>query len=106
MARRTKKNVGVIGLGIIGSRVADNLRRLGFHVFVWNRNPGPVPNFVGARPGLAGMGDYIRIFVSEDVVFLVVVRNWAAAWTPGTLVFRHRPGRLHQFRSAAVLCDG
>ena len=48
MARRTRKNVGVIGLGIIGSRVADNLRNLGFHVFVWNRNPRPVPNFVGA----------------------------------------------------------
>src|SRR6266496_3264877 len=59
MARRTKKNVGVVGLGIIGSRVADNLRRLGFPVFVWNRNPRPVQNFVGAPAELAEMCDYI-----------------------------------------------
>ena len=55
MARRTKKNVGVIGLGIIGSRVADNLRRQGFHVFVWNRNPRPVPK-VPRLPALLSVG--------------------------------------------------
>src|SRR5712691_9469391 len=35
MAHRKQKNVGVIGLGIIGSRVTDSLRRKGLRVFVW-----------------------------------------------------------------------
>ena len=35
--------------------VADNLRRQNFHVFVWNRNPRPVPNFVGAPAELAAV---------------------------------------------------
>ena len=47
MSSRTRKNVGVLGLGIIGQRVVSNLREHGFHVFVWNRTPRPVPNFVG-----------------------------------------------------------
>ena len=66
MARRIRKNVGVIGLGIIGSRVAENLRKKGYRVFVWNRTPKPVPNFVGSIGELAEMCDYIQIFVSDD----------------------------------------
>ncbi|PYI80561.1 MAG: hypothetical protein DMF05_05985, partial [Verrucomicrobia bacterium] len=41
-------NVGVVGLGIIGRGIAGHLRRKGFSVFVWNRSPRPVPNFVGS----------------------------------------------------------
>ena len=70
MSRRTRKNVGVIGLGIIGSRVTANLRKKGFHVFVWNRTPRPVPNFVGAPGELAEMCDFVQIFVSDDDALL------------------------------------
>jgi len=73
MARRNRKNVGVIGLGIIGSRVADNLRRRGLHVFVWNRNPRPVPNFVGAPAELAEMCDYIQLFLRDNTARLYCV---------------------------------
>ena len=79
MARRTRKNVGIIGLGIIGSRVAENLRRLGFHVFVWNRNPRRVPNFVGAPTELAEMCDFIQLFVSDDDALLDVIRQMSPA---------------------------
>src|SRR5437868_4344634 len=68
MARRIRKNVGVIGLGIIGSRVAENLRRLGFHVFVWNRNPRPVPNFVGAPAELAAIGQATVVKLATNIV--------------------------------------
>ncbi len=105
MARRTKKNVGVIGLGIIGSRVADNLRRLGFHVFVWNRNPRPVPNFVGAPAELAEMCDYIQIFVSDDDALLDVVRQLAPALTARHIVIAHPTVAPHSMRSAADLVE-
>ncbi|MFM8981336.1 MAG: NAD(P)-binding domain-containing protein, partial [Spartobacteria bacterium] len=36
--------VGVIGLGIIGSRVVANLRRTGHQVWLWNRTVRPEPN--------------------------------------------------------------
>jgi 3-hydroxyisobutyrate dehydrogenase-like beta-hydroxyacid dehydrogenase len=105
MARRSRKNVGVIGLGIIGSRVADNLRRLGYHVFVWNRNPRPVPNFVGAPAELAEMCDYIQIFVSDDDALLDVVRQMAPALVPRHIVIAHPTVAPHSMRSAADLVE-
>ena len=105
MARRTRKNVGVIGLGIIGSRVADNLRRQGFHVFVWNRNPRPVPNFVGAPSELAEMCDYIQIFVSDDDALLDVVRQLAPALSARHIVIAHPTVAPHSMRSAADLVE-
>jgi len=105
MARRTRKNVGVIGLGIIGSRVADNLRRQGFHVFVWNRNPRPVPNFVGAPAELAELCDYIQIFVSDDDALLDVVRQMAPALAPRHIVIAHPTVAPHSMRTAADLVE-
>src|ERR1039458_2041169 len=82
MARRSQKNVGIIGLGIIGSRVTENLRRKGLQVFVWNRTPRPVPNFVGAPAEIAEMCDYIQIFVSDDDALLQIVQNLSPALAP------------------------
>jgi len=105
MARRTRKNVGVLGLGIIGSRVAENLRERGFHVFVWNRNPRPVPNFVGAPAELAEMCDYIQIFVSDDDALLDVVRQMAPALGPRHIVIAHPTVAPHSMRTAADLVE-
>ncbi len=105
MARRTRKNVGVIGLGIIGSRVADNLRRQGFHVFVWNRNPRPVPNFVGAPAELAEMCDYVQIFVSDDDALLDVVRQMVPALAPRHIVIAHPTVAPQTMRAAADMVE-
>jgi 3-hydroxyisobutyrate dehydrogenase-like beta-hydroxyacid dehydrogenase len=105
MARRTKKNVGVIGLGIIGSRVTDNLRNKGFHVFVWNRSPRPVPNFVGAPAELAEMCDYIQIFVSDDDALLEVVKQMAPALAPRHIVLAHPTVAPHSMRAAADIVE-
>ncbi len=105
MARRTRKNVGVLGLGIIGSRVAENLRERGFHVFVWNRNPRPVPNFVGAPAELAEMCDHIQIFVSDDDALLDVVRQMAPALGPRHIVIAHPTVAPHSMRTAADLVE-
>src|SRR5438128_1534108 len=65
MARKLRKNVGIIGLGIIGSRVAAALRSAGFHVYVWNRTPRAAPNFLGSPMHVAELCDVIQIFVSD-----------------------------------------
>jgi len=89
MSRRTRKNVGVIGLGIIGSRVREVLRRKGFHVFVWNRTPRPVPNFVGAPAELAEMCDFVQIFVSDDDALLYIVKQLSPGLTVRHIVLAH-----------------
>src|SRR5215472_12156023 len=106
MARRTKKNVGVLGLGIIGSRVADNLRDRGFHVFVWNRNPRPVPNFVGAPAELAEMCDYIQIFVSDDEALLQTVHRLSEKLTTKHIIFGHSTVAPNSMQVAAEIVEG
>jgi 3-hydroxyisobutyrate dehydrogenase-like beta-hydroxyacid dehydrogenase len=106
MARRSRKNVGVVGLGIIGSRVTENLRRKGFQVFVWNRTPRPVPNFVGAPAEIAEMCDYIQIFVSDDDALLQVVQNLSPALAPRHIVMAHSTVAPHSMRAAADIVEG
>jgi len=104
--RRSRKNVGVIGLGIIGSRVTDNLRQKGFQVFVWNRTPRPVPNFVGAPAEIAEMCDYIQIFVSDDDALLQIVQNLVPALAPQHIVLAHSTVAPHSMRAAADIVEG
>jgi len=81
------------------------LRRQGFHVFVWNRNPRPVPNFVGAPAELAEMCDYIQIFVSDDDALLDVIRQMAPALAPRHIVLSHPTVAPHSMRAAADLVE-
>jgi 3-hydroxyisobutyrate dehydrogenase-like beta-hydroxyacid dehydrogenase len=101
MLRRSQRNVGVIGLGIIGTRVMESLRRNGFHVFVWNRSPRPVPNFVGAPAEIAEMCDYVQLFVSDDDALLDIVHQLAPALAPRHIVLAHPTVAPHSMRAAA-----
>src|SRR2546423_3386663 len=89
MASRTRKNVGVLGLGIIGQRVVNNLRERGFHVFVWNRTPRPVPNFVGSPAEVAELCDYIQIFVADDDALLAMMQRMMPNLTAHHVVMAH-----------------
>lgn len=105
MSRRTRKNVGVIGLGIIGSRVTANLRKKGFHVFVWNRTPRPVPNFVGAPAEIAEMCDFVQIFVSDDDALLEVCKQLAAGLAPRHVVIAHSTVAPYTMKEAADIVE-
>src|SRR6202030_3169819 len=105
MARRAQKNVGVIGLGIIGSRVANSLRLKGFHVFVWNRSPRPVPNFVGAPLEVAEMCDHVQLFVPDDEALLEVTKQIAPALAPRHIVMAHPTVAPHSMRAAADIVE-
>src|SRR2546423_15611005 len=87
--RLTHPNLGVIGLGIIGRAVAANLRRKGFPVFVWNRSPRPVPNFVGSPGEVAELCNYIQIFVSDGEALLQTVEQLGGGLTSKHVVLAH-----------------
>src|SRR5205085_9682004 len=105
MSLRTRKNVGVIGLGIIGQRVAENLREHGFHVFVWNRTPRPVPNFVGSPAEVAELCDFIQIFVSDDEALLAMAQRITRDLTPNHVVMAHCPVSPDTMRAAAEIVE-
>ena len=81
-----KKNVGVIGLGIIGTRVAAGLRHAGFNTSVWNRTPKPAPNFLGSPAEVAQECEIIQLFVADARAMMETIDALAPALTPQHLI--------------------
>jgi 3-hydroxyisobutyrate dehydrogenase-like beta-hydroxyacid dehydrogenase len=94
-------SIGVVGLGIVGRSIAAHLRRKGFTVFVWNRSPRPVPNFVGSLGELASLCDYIQIFVSDDIALLQTVDQLGEKLTQRHVVLAHSTVAPDSMRVAA-----
>ena len=101
----TRKIVGVIGLGIIGRAVSANLRQKGFQVFVWNRTPRPVPNFVGSPAELAELCDVLQIFVSDDEALLATVERLSEKLGSRHLVIAHSTVAPASMRAAAEIVE-
>ena len=89
MAKSSAASVGVIGLGIIGSRVAAALRRSGHSVSVWNRSPRPEPNFLSSPREVAETSDFIQIFVSDGTALLEVIAAMGNALGDSHVVMNH-----------------
>jgi 3-hydroxyisobutyrate dehydrogenase-like beta-hydroxyacid dehydrogenase len=105
MSHSKHQTIGVIGLGIIGRGVSANLRRKGFQVFVWNRTPRPVPNFVGSPAELVELCDYIQIFVSDDEALLHTVHRLSENLLPGHIVIGHSTVAPDSMRAAAEIVE-
>lgn len=105
MARSKSKNVGVIGLGIIGSRIAGALRKRGFQVFVWNRTPRPEQNFLGSPAEVAELCDLVQIFVADDEALLETVRQLSPGLTGQHLVTAHCTVAPESMRAAAEIVE-
>jgi 3-hydroxyisobutyrate dehydrogenase-like beta-hydroxyacid dehydrogenase len=67
------ESIGVIGMGIIGFRVAQVLRDTDRQVYVWNRSPRAVPNFLPSPSAIAEHAKIIQIFVTDGSAVLSVV---------------------------------
>src|SRR6476660_9872678 len=105
MTRTIRKSVGIIGLGIIGRRIADHLRHQGLSVFVWNRTPRPVPNFVGSPAELAQTCNYLQIFVSDDDALMRMIQTISMSLTPRHIVIAHPTVSPDTMREAAGLVE-
>lgn len=67
--------VGIIGLGIVGSRVADCVRRCGLEVRVWSRTRRERPDFVESPAAVAAAAAVIQIFVNDDAALQGVLEG-------------------------------
>ncbi len=103
MARSKSKNVGIIGLGIIGSRIAAALRKRNFQVFVWNRTPKLEQNFVGSPGEVAELCNLVQIFVADDEALLEVVRQLSPTLNAHHIITAHCTVAPDSMRAAAGL---
>lgn len=89
MARPARQNAGVIGLGIIGSRVAGNLRKAGYQTWVWNRTPRPEPNFLSSAAEVAESSRVVQIFVSDGPALIETVEAMAPVLGSEHIILNH-----------------
>lgn len=86
MFEKKRIRVGILGLGIIGSRIAGHLRDAGFAVSVWNRTPKPEPNFLGSPAEVAEASDILQLFVADPQAVFQVLDALGDALTPRHIV--------------------
>lgn len=89
MLSEAKEKTGVIGLGIIGSRVAERLRTTDRQVYVWSRSPHPVPNFLSSPGEIAQLARTIQIFVDDGEALVEVVEAMQERLSPDHIVINH-----------------
>ncbi len=100
-----KWQVGVLGLGIIGSRVAESVRAAGHEVFVWNRTPKAIPNFLGSPAAVAEVARILQIFVRDDEALMEVLEQMKPVLTKGHLVINHATVSREATLAAAAFCE-
>src|SRR5437763_12901 len=105
MFHPNRKIIGVIGLGIIGRAVSANLRQKGFQVFVWNRTPGPVPNFFVSPAELAEICYFLQIFVSDDEALRETVERLSEKLGSRHIGIAHSTVAPDSMRAAAKIVE-
>ncbi|HWH95950.1 MAG TPA: NAD(P)-dependent oxidoreductase [Baekduia sp.] len=66
-------SVGFLGLGIMGSRMAANLRRAGFAVTAWTRTPGKAEAWAQENEGARAAATPAAAAAGADIVISMVV---------------------------------
>jgi len=105
MASNKIKKVGVLGLGIIGSRVAENLRKAHFDVFVWSRSARATPGFLASPAEVADVSQVIQIFVRDDAALAEAMENMTAHLRPDHILMCHSTVSAAATRAAAKVCE-
>ncbi|NOX98304.1 MAG: NAD(P)-dependent oxidoreductase [Verrucomicrobia bacterium] len=105
MFSENQHKVGVIGLGIIGSRVAKKLREADCHTYVWNRSPKTEPNFMGSPAEVAQVADIVQIFVRNGDDLVEVVGKMKDQITSRHVIINHATVAPEATRAAAAIVD-
>jgi 3-hydroxyisobutyrate dehydrogenase-like beta-hydroxyacid dehydrogenase len=96
--------VGVLGLGIIGSRVAANLTRAGYPVHVWSRTGRAEAASCLSPAEVAQQANFIQIFLRDDAAVLEALHQMQPFLTPAHVVMNHATISKEGTLEAAKLC--
>ena len=66
------ERIGFLGLGIMGSRMAANVRRAGYRLSVWTHTPGKAQEWA-AEHGASACGSPADVATCSDIVITMVV---------------------------------
>ena len=88
----TSLRAGVLGLGLIGSRVAAKVQSAGFPLAVWNRTPrefDSLPTLAPAPSSVARDSEILQIFVADDQALHDTIHALIPALGPRHVVLSH-----------------
>ena len=89
MSTEKGASVGIIGLGIIGSRIATTLREKGWQVNTWNRTPGQDQNTLESPLKVAQASNHIQIFVRDGEALLQVIETMKPGLSEEHIIINH-----------------
>ena len=84
-----EQTVAVFGLGIIGSRSADNLASATKNVVVWNRTPKSSPNEISCALDAAKQADTLCFYLKDGVACREVFETIRPALTENHVLINH-----------------
>ncbi|HCN76638.1 MAG TPA: hypothetical protein DIT13_05515, partial [Verrucomicrobiales bacterium] len=95
-------DIGLLGQGIIGSRVAENLRKAGHCVHVWSRTGRagglPSPRVVAQK------AEILQIFTRDSEALLAALNDARPALTARHVVMNHATVSKAATLEAARIC--
>jgi 3-hydroxyisobutyrate dehydrogenase-like beta-hydroxyacid dehydrogenase len=71
--RLARERIGFLGLGIMGSRMAANVRSAGFPLSVWTHTPGKAARWAAEHDGTTACDTPAAVAAASDVVVSMVV---------------------------------
>ncbi|SKB06903.1 3-hydroxyisobutyrate dehydrogenase [Prosthecobacter debontii] len=98
-------SIGVLGLGIIGSRVAENLRQAGHQVHVWSHTARAVSGALPTPKAVAEAAQVIQIFVRDSEALLTALREMQSALGTQHIILNHATVSKAATLEAARLCQ-
>lgn len=105
----TRPRAGVLGLGLIGSRVAARLHSAGFPLAVWNRTARTLDGLPAPEPdpaAVARAADILQIFVADDQALSGTVQALLPALGPNHVVVSHATVAPETVRTLAAEVTG
>lgn len=95
---------GIVGLGIIGQRVAAALHAKGLNPAVWNRTPRPEePGWTDSPAALAKACDVLQFFVTDGPALISVLTEMLPELGPAKIIVQSSTISLADTRAAAKL---
>lgn len=101
----SKAKVAVLGLGIIGSRCADNLAKAGWRVTSWNRTPKGEDREVGSAAEAIQGAAIVSIYLKDSPAVREVIGGAADSLREGQIVLNHATIDLRTTKWLAALCE-
>ena len=82
-------NITVFGMGIIGSRCADNWQHAGMTVTRWNRTPKELPNFVADAASAAQASVVLSFYLKDAPALRAVFETIRSSLRPHHFLMNH-----------------